>query len=154
MTQEQLVQRLNSVFGKSNPPEYITIRPFLKEDSYVVEIEERFKKKPREKLTVQDVAWLITDIIWLSENALKYYLPKMLEIAIQTPFLLENFDLFPMQLADEKIIEEKFGFITRRQAEFIVETLQIWQANKKLMEKFCLTNELQKAITYWIIKSQ
>ncbi|HUX99965.1 MAG TPA: hypothetical protein VMV49_10465 [Candidatus Deferrimicrobium sp.] len=78
----------------------------------------------------------------------------MLEIAIQTSFLLDNFDLFLMQLADEKIVEGKFGFITRLQAEFILETLQFWQANKKLMEKFCLTNELEKVIAYWRIKSK
>ncbi|MHA1132571.1 MAG: hypothetical protein ACTSQQ_17430 [Candidatus Helarchaeota archaeon] len=149
MDLEKLVQRIRILFGDEAPPEYITQRPFLQEDTYVTEIEERFRNKRRENLDVEDVAWLITDIIWLSEQALKYYFPKILEMAILSPLELNNFDLFPMQLADRKIIREKFGFINIAQAELILEVLHFWSRHDQVLARFPVTEELKKAIAYW-----
>ena len=103
---------IGKLFGVSEIPEYITVRPYLKEDPYVVEIETRFKGRKERLLNTEDVAWLISDIIWLDAKALQYFFPRILEIAIEEPFQLDNFDLLPMQLADKKILKEKFGFIS------------------------------------------
>jgi len=140
---------IGKLFGVSEIPEYITVRPYLKEDPYVVEIETRFKNKKNSTLDIEDVAWLISDIIWLEAKALQYFFPRILEIAIEEPFRLDNFDLLPMQLADKRILKEKFGFITLAQAACILKILEYWQSNEKLLEKYSIADDLEKAITYW-----
>ena len=149
---EELVQQIKVAFGNLPLPPSITIRPFLKEDPYVVELEERFRNKSRERLGIDDISWLITDIIWLSKEALEYFFPKILEITVQDPLSLVNFDLLPMQLSEQKIIEEKFGFITPPQAEVVIEILRYWQRNQELMSKFKVIDEIKKAISYWKAK--
>lgn len=147
--ENNLVRKVIEIFGNPSQPEFITIRPYLKEDPYVVEIETRFKNKKRKNLDNEDVGWLITDIIWLSNSALQYFFPKVLEFAITKPLELRNFDLFMMQLADKKMIKKKFGFINISQANVIYEILQFWQSNEKLLEKFSIEDELKKGIEYW-----
>lgn len=114
-----------------------------------MEIETRFKGRKERLLNTEDVAWLISDIIWLDAKALQYFFPRILEIAIEEPFLLDNFDLLPMQLADKKILKEKFGFISLSQAQCILKILKYWQADEKLLQKYSIAEDLKKAITYW-----
>ncbi len=146
---EEVLDCVRKLFGETKIPEYVTVRPFLKEDPYVVEIETRFKNKKKSNLNIEDVAWLITDMIWLDVKTLQYYFPKILEITIQDPFPLKNFDLLPMQLADKKILKEKFGFINMPQSVCILKILKYWQANEKLLKKYTIAEDLKKAITYW-----
>ncbi len=130
-------------------PEYITVRPYLRKDPYVVEIETRFKGRKKELLSIEDVAWLISDMIWIDEKTFQYFLPKILETAIIEPFKIDNFDLLPMQLADKKILKKKFNFISMNQAFCILKILRSWQSNKPLLEKYSIAEDLEKGITYW-----
>ena len=146
---ENLLQRVEGLFGQTEQPKFITRRPLLEEDPYVMEIETRFKSKKVENLNLEDVIWLITDIIWLDEDALTYFFPKMLKTCIEKPHKLLNFDLLIVQLADKRVLKEKFGFINTAQAQCILEILEFWQRDKSLLEKFSIAEDLKEAIIYW-----
>ncbi len=150
INKQSLINRLRAVFSSVKQPKTASDGCPRK---ICREIERRFGNKTREKLNKDDILFMSAEFTLLNENAFHYFLPVILEAALEDidsvsfDLLVQNLFHYPGERDFKKYRDKRLKILSTAQADVILDIINWWIKNEDIGESW--RGDLVKSLPFW-----
>ena len=150
INKHSLINRLRTVFSSVKQPKTASDGCPRK---ICREIERRFGNKTREKLNKDDILFMSAELTLLNENAFHYFLPAILETALDDiksvsfDHLVQNLFSYPKEHGHKKFQDKRLKLFSTAQSDVILNIIEWWIKNEDIGETW--REGLVKSLPFW-----
>ncbi|MFX0138620.1 MAG: DUF6714 family protein [Candidatus Hodarchaeota archaeon] len=150
MEKEVIINRLKAVFASVKKPSTVSDGCPRK---ICREIERRFGNKTRENLNKNDILFMSAELTLLNENAFHYFLPVILEAALEDinsvsfDHLVQNLFHYSGERDFKKFQDKRLKIFSTAQSDVILDIIEWWINNEDIGESW--RESLVKSLPFW-----
>lgn len=150
LSKNALIKRLRTAFASVKRPEVVSDGCPRR---VCVELEQRFKDKAKEDLTPKDIEIISSELTIISEDALLYFMPRVLEVALEDKgtvnldMLIMNLSCFPGEGAQYQYKKKRLNGFTTAQSDVILDIIEMWTKDESIKKGW--RDDLTRSLTFW-----